>query len=84
MAYWFAYTIAGFRNRGVLHLIYPDGHPGDEEPDWTDIARSMVAWGSPDTVAEKISALRDTVGDFGVLTVTAHEWDDPEFCRRGP
>ena len=82
MAYWFAYTIAGFRNRGALHLLYPDGHTGDEPPDWTDIARSMVAWGSPDTVAEKIAALRDTVGDFGVLTVTAHEWDDPEFCRR--
>ena len=82
MAYWFAYTIAGFRNRGALHLLYPDGHTGDEPPDWTEIARSMVAWGSPDTVTEKIAALRDTVGDFGVLTVTAHEWDNPELCRR--
>ena len=82
MAYWFAYTIAGFRNRGALHLLYPDGHEDEEPPDWTVIAKSMVAWGSPDTVAEKIAALRDTAGDFGVLTITAHEWDDPGFCRR--
>lgn len=86
MAYWFAYTIAGFRNRGALHLLRPDEHAADggepPEEDWTAIARSMVAWGSPATVAEKIAALRDETGDFGVLTVTAHEWDDADFARR--
>lgn len=82
MAYWFAYTMAGFKSRGMLHLLYPDGHEeGAPAPDWTDIARSMVTWGSPATVAEKIAALRDTVGEFGVLTITAHEWDDADFCR---
>ena len=42
----------------------------------------MVTWGSPATVTEKLVSLRDEVGHFGTLTVTAHEWDDPTFCKR--
>ena len=42
----------------------------------------MVAWGSPATVLDKLVALRDETGPFGVLTVMAHEWDNSAFCRR--
>ena len=42
----------------------------------------MVSWGSVDTVLEKLVALREEVGHFGTLTITAHEWDDPVFCQR--
>ena len=42
----------------------------------------MVAYGSPTTVLDKLVALRDLTGHFGVLTQLTHEWDRPEFCRR--
>ena len=42
----------------------------------------MVAFGSPATVLDKLVALRDTTGHFGVLTFLTTEWDRPEFCQR--
>ena len=44
-------------------------------------ALDMVTWGSMTTVRDKLVALRDKVGPFGVLTMLAHEWDDPVFCQ---
>ena len=41
----------------------------------------MVTWGSMTTVRDKLVALRDKVGPFDVLTMLAHEWDDPIFCQ---
>ena len=41
----------------------------------------MVTWGSMTTVTDKLVALRDKVGPFGVLTMLAHEWDNPVFCQ---
>ena len=35
-----------------------------------------VIHGSPDTVAEKVLALREEVGDFGTLVYAAHDWTD--------
>lgn len=37
---------------------------------------ACVIHGSPDTVAEKILALRESVGDFGTLLYAAHDWQD--------
>jgi hypothetical protein len=34
------------------------------------------------TVTDKLVALRDKVGPFGVLTMLAHEWDNHVFCQR--
>lgn len=36
----------------------------------------LVIHGSPDTVANRILALREEVGDFGTLLYAAHDWDD--------
>ena len=47
-----------------------------------EVAEYQVTWGSPDTVVEKLVALRELTGPFGMLTAMAHEWDDPAFCRR--
>lgn len=35
-----------------------------------------VIHGSPDTVARKILALREEIGDFGTLLYAAHDWQD--------
>ena len=41
----------------------------------------MHFW-SPETVLDKLVALRDLTGHFGVLTAMAHEWDNKAFCKR--
>jgi alkanesulfonate monooxygenase SsuD/methylene tetrahydromethanopterin reductase-like flavin-dependent oxidoreductase (luciferase family) len=80
--YFYRYMLGSFTHRGAPWMIRPDGREQDESVDWLDCARSMLAYGSPKTVLDKLVWLREMVGDFGTLTVTAHEWDRPEKQRR--
>lgn len=80
--YFYRYMLGSFTHRGAPWLIRPDGREDDESVDWHDCALSQLACGSPKTVLDKLVWLRDVVGDFGTLTVTAHEWDDPAIHRR--
>ena len=81
-AFWFGYLGSSLAQRNSLHLFRPDGREEDESVTWQDVAKSQVAYGSPKTVLEKLVALRETVGDFGTLIQTAHEWTDEAFARR--
>jgi len=80
--FWFRYLESTFKRRKAMHLFRPDGREQDETVTWQDVARSQVAYGSPNTVLDKLVWLRERVGDFGVLIQTAHEWTDPAFGRR--
>lgn len=82
MCFWFRYLLSSLRARGLQKFIAPDGHPSPDDVTWEEAAESMVAYGSPNTVLDKLVSLRDTTGHFGVLTLLTHEWDQPEFCRR--
>ena len=82
ISFWFRYLLASLRARGLTKFVAPDGHPNPDEVTWQEAALDMVTWGSPDTVVEKLVALREVTGPFGVLTMLAHEWDDETFCRR--
>ena len=42
----------------------------------------MLAWGSPATVLDKLVWLREVVGDFDTLVMTAHEWHDVVIDKR--
>lgn len=42
----------------------------------------VVIAGDPASVARQLLELRDTVGPFGTLVVTAHDWDDPAVWKR--
>ena len=37
---------------------------------------NLVLYGSPETVANRVLALREKVGSFGTLLYAAHDWDD--------
>ena len=41
-----------------------------------DLRDACVIHGSPETVARKILALREEVGEFGTLLYAAHDWQD--------
>ncbi len=42
----------------------------------------VVIAGTPESVAEQILAFRGTVGAFGTLLYTGHDWVDPVLARR--
>ena len=50
--------------------------------DITALLRQRVIAGTVDQVAEKIVHLRNTVGPFGTLLYTGHDWMDPPRARR--
>lgn len=82
ICYWFRYLLSSLRARGLQKFVAPDGHPDPDAVEWHEAAESMVAYGSPATALDKLAALRDQTGDFGVLTLLTHEWDKPAFCQR--
>ena len=82
MSFWYHYILSSLRARGLQKFIAPDDHPEPDAVQWHEAAESMVAYGSPKTVLDKLIALRDTTGHFGVLTLLTHDWDDPAFCQR--
>ena len=51
-------------------------------PGMTDLLRQRVIAGTVDQVVEKILHLRNTVGSFGTLLYTGHDWMDPPLARR--
>lgn len=82
IAFWYQYLLSSLKARGLVKFIAPDGHANPDEVTWQEAATDMVSWGAPATVVDKLVALRDRVGPFGVLTMLAHEWDDVTFCQR--
>jgi alkanesulfonate monooxygenase SsuD/methylene tetrahydromethanopterin reductase-like flavin-dependent oxidoreductase (luciferase family) len=82
LSFWFRYLLSSLRARGLAKFVAPEGHPDPDAMTWQEVAEYQVAWGSPATVVDKLVALRDLTGPFGVLTAMAHEWDDPAFCKR--
>jgi alkanesulfonate monooxygenase SsuD/methylene tetrahydromethanopterin reductase-like flavin-dependent oxidoreductase (luciferase family) len=80
--FWFNYVFNAFGRRNTLHFVRPDGRENDETCTWLDVARDQIAHGSPKSVLEKLIALVDRLGPFGVLVLTAHEWDDVPRCKR--
>ena len=51
-----------------------DADPAKLQPE--QLRDACVLHGSPETVARKILALRDEIGDFGTLLYAAHDWQD--------
>ncbi len=79
--FYFHYFSRMYRDRGVFDMLKPDPTVPDDQVSPEIIARSMVTWGSPATVLDKLVALRDEWGDFGTLLMVAHDWDRPSLWQ---
>ena len=82
MSYWYRYFLSSIKARKLTKYVAPEGHPDPDNITWQEIAKEQCTFGSPQTVLDKLVALRDLTGHFGVLTAMAHEWDDKAFCQR--
>lgn len=80
--WYFQYMWRAFeRTAGVASLrLAPDQPPAEVTPQ--AMRDACVLHGSPETVAAKILAFRDQVGDFGTLLMCSHDWTDREAMRR--
>jgi alkanesulfonate monooxygenase SsuD/methylene tetrahydromethanopterin reductase-like flavin-dependent oxidoreductase (luciferase family) len=67
---------------GALDVMrdYP-GQPDSELSSRRCVERLVIA-GTPQSVADRILALRNEVGAFGTLLYTGHDWTDPALARR--
>ncbi len=74
--YYYRYLFAIFdrSNYRAPFVANVGDDPGKLEP--TALRDACVIHGSPETVARKILALREEVGDFGTLVYAAHDWQD--------
>ena len=80
--FYFRYFRRMYANRGSLDMLKPDVSMTDEETTEEVVARSMVTWGSPATVLDKLVDLHAQWGDFGTLLMVGHDWDDETMWRR--
>ena len=82
MSYWYRYFLSSIKARKLTKYVAPESHPDPDNITWQEIAKEQCTFGSPETVLDKLVALRDLTGHFGVLTAMAHEWDNKAFCKR--
>ncbi|MFM9970622.1 MAG: LLM class flavin-dependent oxidoreductase [Burkholderiales bacterium] len=77
LRYFFNYFFKIFSKAGNLDAVRP--RPGVADADVTvdDIIESRLIYGSPQTVAMKLAALRKATGPFGTLLISGMDWSGP-------
>ncbi|MDB5572200.1 MAG: luciferase family protein [Hyphomicrobiales bacterium] len=75
--HYLGYMRTVLRNIGRLHVLKSDPQMPDDALTVERIVNERVIYGSPQTVAAKLRALRDATGPFGTLLVTGVDWSGP-------
>jgi alkanesulfonate monooxygenase SsuD/methylene tetrahydromethanopterin reductase-like flavin-dependent oxidoreductase (luciferase family) len=75
--YTFGYLYEVLKRANRLANLKPRPDVRDEDLTVDAIIEARVIYGSPDTVASKLIALRNAVGPFGTLLVTGVDWGGP-------
>jgi alkanesulfonate monooxygenase SsuD/methylene tetrahydromethanopterin reductase-like flavin-dependent oxidoreductase (luciferase family) len=80
--YYFYYLSSLMKKAGFAQIMKGLEQFDDEQltVDWA--VDNIVIAGSPETVAEKLLAVREQVGPFGTLVLTGLDWDDPALWKR--
>ena len=79
--YYYAHMHGLLSDGGILNVAMPnpDADPADFSRD--DYREDNLICGGPDTVVEKLLALREEIGDFGTLIIAGLEYDDRARTR---
>ena len=75
--YYFSYLWEVLKAANYTAVMKQDPATADEDLTIEDLIESMVLYGSPDTVSEKIHALRETSGPFGTLLMAMMDGSGP-------
>jgi alkanesulfonate monooxygenase SsuD/methylene tetrahydromethanopterin reductase-like flavin-dependent oxidoreductase (luciferase family) len=68
--YYFSYLWEVLKAADYTAVMKQDPTVADEDLSVEDLIESMVLYGSPDTVTEKLQALREDTGPFGTLLLS--------------
>jgi alkanesulfonate monooxygenase SsuD/methylene tetrahydromethanopterin reductase-like flavin-dependent oxidoreductase (luciferase family) len=75
--YTFGYLYEVLKRSGRLANLKPRADMRDEDLTVDAIIEGRVIYGSPETVAARLIALRQNVRPFGTLLVTGVDWSGP-------
>ncbi len=75
--HYLGYMRTVFKNIGRLHALKSHPDMADDEITVNGIIEERVIFGSSQTVAQKLMALREQCGPFGTLLVTGADWSGP-------
>ncbi len=69
-------------SNGRVDLFKTSRDQPDHEVTENNVFNTLVIYGTPSQVAEKLLAFREDVGDFGTLLYAGKDWVDPELGKR--
>jgi alkanesulfonate monooxygenase SsuD/methylene tetrahydromethanopterin reductase-like flavin-dependent oxidoreductase (luciferase family) len=80
--WYYDYMFQVYDRMGAATLLSP--WPGIDPAEITHqlVRDHFVIYGGPETVTAKILALREAVGPFGTLMMTAHDWTEKATMRK--
>ncbi|MEO1020544.1 MAG: LLM class flavin-dependent oxidoreductase, partial [Pseudomonadota bacterium] len=79
---YFHYLRTQLGHAGMVKIFKADPDVADEDITVAHCLETMVIAGSAKTVTDRLGAMVDEIGPFGVLEATFHEWDDEHMWRR--
>jgi alkanesulfonate monooxygenase SsuD/methylene tetrahydromethanopterin reductase-like flavin-dependent oxidoreductase (luciferase family) len=79
--YYFFYLWNVLKRANYTVVMKPNPDAADDDYTVEDLIRAMVIYGSAQTVADKIIALRERVGPFGTLPVASMDGSGPNRER---
>ncbi|HEY0291653.1 MAG TPA: LLM class flavin-dependent oxidoreductase [Hansschlegelia sp.] len=80
--WYYDYMFQVYARMGAAGLLAPFADTPPESITHEMVRDNFVIFGSPETVANKILALREEVGPFETLMMTSHDWADKAAMRR--
>jgi alkanesulfonate monooxygenase SsuD/methylene tetrahydromethanopterin reductase-like flavin-dependent oxidoreductase (luciferase family) len=70
------------KKNGRVELFKTHRNQPDDEVTLESICEHLVIYGTPSSVADKLLAFQDEVGEFGTLLYAGKDWKDREIGRR--
>ncbi|MCA1457667.1 LLM class flavin-dependent oxidoreductase [Bradyrhizobium sp. BRP22] len=70
------------KKNGRIELFKTHRDQPDEEVTLESICERLVIYGTPSSVADKLLAFQEQVGEFGTLLYAGKDWKDRELGRR--
>jgi alkanesulfonate monooxygenase SsuD/methylene tetrahydromethanopterin reductase-like flavin-dependent oxidoreductase (luciferase family) len=79
--YYYRSLFSKLKRRGALGVFKNDPNQPDDSVTLEDVMNTLMIYGTPDQVADKLHALKEITGDFGTLMYAGVDWKDSELAR---
>ena len=80
--YYYNSLLGKLKRRGALGVFKTDLNMPDSDVTLDMVCEKLIIHGSPRKVADGILALREEIGDFGMLLYAGMDWQDRDLARR--